>query len=507
MPLYLFACSAAALVLLSFWFYLGQPHTVADSSPAGSKLQCVSYSPFDKDQSPFDQPIALRPERMDADLALLAQHFQCIRTYSMAGLKAIPALARKHGLQVLLGAWISADPQANQAEVTALIHSARANPDVVSAVIVGNEALLRKEVSAPQLVSLINQVQAQVSQPVTYADVWEFWLHHPEIAPSVDFITIHLLPYWEDQPSGIDDALAQVAKVREQFSQQYSSQDILIGETGWPSEGRRRETAQPSRLDQAQFIRGFVKMAEVHGWRYNLIEAFDQPWKRQSEGAVGGYWGLFDADRQDKHILAGQVSNVPLWPFWLGLSGFITLASLLLAGRPNSYAKALLLPLSSALGAAVIALWCEQALITSRFVSEWIWTALILVLNLILVSHAALLLGTAQGWRAALCQWLENRASWWLLISGFAAAVMMIELVFDPRYRSFPSVGLAFPTLFFLCRPAPGPSKKYRLLAVMIALGVIPQLWQEGLANYYALAWAVLSLLLVCALWRSADKT
>ncbi|MEX5623722.1 beta (1-6) glucans synthase, partial [Pseudomonas syringae] len=119
------------------------------------------------------------------------------------------------------------------------------------------------------------------------ADVWEFWLQHPQVAPEVDFLTIHLLPYWEDDPRGIDDALAHVADVRRVFGTRLAPKDILIGETGWPSEGRPRETAIPSRVNEARFIRGFVAMAESNGWHYNLIEAFDQPWKRANEGAVG----------------------------------------------------------------------------------------------------------------------------------------------------------------------------------------------------------------------------
>ena len=75
------------------------------------------------------------------------------------------------------------------------------------------------------------------------------------------------------------------------FGTRFAPKDVLIGETGWPSEGRQRETAVPSRVNEARFIRGFVSMAEANGWHYNLIEAFDQPWKRANEGAVGGYWG------------------------------------------------------------------------------------------------------------------------------------------------------------------------------------------------------------------------
>lgn len=308
---YLFASLIALLSLAGLWYGQGKPVILPDAATPTHKLQCASYSPFDKDQSPFDQPFVLRPERMDADLALLATRFHCVRTYSMTGLEAMPELARKHGLKLMLGAWVNGNPVDTGKEITALVKAANANPDVVEAVIVGNETLLRKEVTGAQLAKLITEVKAQVKQPVTYADVWEFWLRHPEVAPAVDFLTIHLLPYWEDDPAGIDEALAHVGEIREDFGKRFAPKDILIGETGWPSEGRQRETALPSRVNEAKFIRGFVHMAEENGWRYNLIEAFDQPWKRVSEGAVGGYWGLFSADRTEKGVLAGPVSNLP----------------------------------------------------------------------------------------------------------------------------------------------------------------------------------------------------
>ncbi|MEE4463054.1 beta (1-6) glucans synthase, partial [Azotobacter chroococcum] len=260
LPPYLFATLLALLALSGIWYSAGQPVVLADVVSSTHKLQCVSYSPFDKDQSPFDQPFVLREARMDADLALLAERFQCVRTYSMTGMQALPALARKHGLKLMLGAWVSPDPVDTEAEIALLIEAARANPDIVEAVIVGNETLLRKEVTASHLASLIARVKRSVDQPVTYADVWEFWLKHPEVAPAVDFLTIHLLPYWEDDPAGIDRALAQVARVRQEFGQRFAPKDILIGETGWPSEGRQRETALPSRVNQALFIRGFVAM-------------------------------------------------------------------------------------------------------------------------------------------------------------------------------------------------------------------------------------------------------
>jgi exo-beta-1,3-glucanase (GH17 family) len=501
--LYLFSCLIALLALCGYWYGLGKPVVLPDAATPSHKLQCASYTPFDKDQSPFDQPFTLRPARMDADLALLATRFQCIRTYSMTGLEAIPELARKHGLKVMLGAWVNANPQDTAKEIKALIAQANAYPDVVSAVIVGNETLLRKEVTGPQLARLIRQVKAQVKQPVTYADVWEYWLQYPEVAPAVDFLTIHLLPYWEDDPKGIDEALDHVAQIRQLFGSKFAPKDILIGETGWPSEGRQRETALPSRVNEAKFIRSFVAMAEHNGWHYNLIEAFDQPWKREAEGAVGGYWGLFDADRQEKGVLAGPVSNLPYWPFWLSVSAAISLLTLALASRVTQARGAMLLPLLAVFAGCCIGTWGELARVTSRFVGEYLWAVALVALNLIVLAHAALALSAKTGWRNRAFVWFEARAGWWLSAAGFAAAVMMLAMVFDPRYRSFATPTLWLPALFYLLRPVPAPRREIALLAFIVGAGIVPQLLREGLNNPQASGWAAVSLLMTLALWRS----
>ncbi|WP_236193760.1 glycoside hydrolase family 17 protein [Pseudomonas glycinae] len=499
---YLFACLLGLFALCGFWYGLGKPVILPDVATPTHKLQCASYTPFDKDQSPFDVPFKLRPERMDADLALLATRFECIRTYSMSGLEALPDLARKHGLKLMSGAWVNSNPVATEKEVDLLIASANANPDVVSAVIVGNEALLRNEVTGAQLAKLINKVKSHIKQPVTYADVWEFWLKHPEVAPAVDFITIHLLPYWEDHPWGVDVALSHVAEIRRSFGNTFESKEIMIGETGWPSEGRQRKTAIPSRENEARFIRGFVAMAEKEGWRYNLVEAFDQPWKRGSEGAVGGYWGLFDADRQDKGVLAGPVSNVPYWSQWLAVGGLIVLGTLLLGGRVRTTRSALTLPLLGALAACSIGAWGDLARVTTRFASEWLWVGLLTALNLLVLAHAALTLSARNGWREQAFNAFERRAGWLVAVAGFAAAVMMLELVFDPRYRSFPSVAFILPALVYLCRPVPVARREIALLTFIIGAGIAPQLYSEGLQNQQAWGWALVSVLMVAALWR-----
>ena len=113
--------------------------------------------------------------------------------------------------------------------------------------------LLRGEMTVSDLREIIRSVKPRVDVPVTYADVWEFWLRYREIGADVDFVTVHFLPYWEDIPVSAEDAAAHVDQVRMQVAAAFPGKDILIGETGWPSHGRMRAGALPSRINQARF--------------------------------------------------------------------------------------------------------------------------------------------------------------------------------------------------------------------------------------------------------------
>ena len=512
---YIVTLLLGAAALWFFWSLQARPLLLPDSASGTHKLQCASYTPFDKDQSPL-VPFTVSAERVDADLALLARYFTCIRTYSVTGFDDVPSLAQKHGLKMMLGAWVSADAAATRVEIEQLISIANRYPDVVQSVVIGNEALLRKEVSGQQLADLITEVKGRVQQPVTYADVWEFWLKHPQVAPSVDFITIHLLPYWEDDPTGIDRALEHVADVREQFGRLFAPKDIFIGETGWPSAGRQRETAVPSRANQARFIRGFIARAEHSGWTYNLIEAFDQPWKRQNEGAVGGYWGLFDADRQDKNILAGPVIDVPDWQRWLVLSAGIAVIVLGLAGRPRSALAAVGAAGLAALGGVCLALWWKLGVQNNRDAWEWTWTVLLALVNVLVLARGVLSCSAPGSWRDALAARLERRAGELLLVVAFIAATLMLQLVLDARYREFPSYILLLPAVVFGFWPlssrdgAPSvvpwaavPRRELTLLTIIVAAGAPLVLWHEKLTNTQALGWAAVGLALAFSLWRS----
>jgi exo-beta-1,3-glucanase (GH17 family) len=289
------------------------PQDAGPDVPDG-KISSFSFAPFREGQSPLTK-VYPTTDQIDADLSLLASQTHTIRTYaSLDGMEGVPALARKYGLKMIQGAWIGIDPKGNQAEVDQLIKSANENPDVIKRVIVGNEVLLRGELEPDQLLQYIRQVKRAIKQPVSYADVWSFYMRYPEIAKEVDYFTVHILPYWEDEPLKIEETTARIEENYWKIRKSYPGKPILIGESGWPSAGRQRGGAVPSVINEAKFVRELVQLSNKNGFDYNVVEAFNQPWKSQLEGVVGANWGVYSADRERVFPLTGKVTENSVWP-------------------------------------------------------------------------------------------------------------------------------------------------------------------------------------------------
>ena len=307
------------------WF-LNQPQDVGLDVPSG-KLNSLSFAPFREGFSPLEEIFPL-PQHVEEDLQLLADKTHSIRTYSsLGGMEPTPEMARKYGLSMIQGGWLGFGVGDNKKELAALIKSANAHPDVVKRVIVGNEVLLRGEMDVERLIAYIREVKQAVKQPVSYADVWSMYMKYPQLIKEVDFITIHILPYWEDEPISVDKASEHLEKIVRQVEDEARGiapgKPILIGESGWPSAGRQRGMAEPSVVNAAKFIRGMIQVANRHGFDYNIVEAFNQPWKSNLEGVVGANWGLFSADREPVFPLTGLVSENPQWLLHFALATLI----------------------------------------------------------------------------------------------------------------------------------------------------------------------------------------
>jgi exo-beta-1,3-glucanase (GH17 family) len=514
-----------AVFIAAAWWWLGAPVELPSvpTAAAAEKLYCVSYAPFRGSQDPLVEGTRVEPWQIEEDIAFLATYTGCVRTYSVDdGAESVLASARRHGLKVMHGVWVSADPEKTRRQVETSIALAKAYPDVMIAMVIGNEVLLRGEMTANDLASIIRHIKAQVAVPVTYADVWEFWLRYPDLQNAVDFVTIHILPYWEDFPIPAERVAAHVAAIRAKVAAAMPGKDIVIGEFGWPSAGRMREGARPSPSNQARAVIETLALAQHDKFRLNVIEAFDQPWKRALEGAVGGYWGIFDrAAGGPKFPLAGgSVSDHPHWAAQ-ALAGVIVaalaFAGAFLTGRKNKLSPMLWLRIAvlTLLPAILFGWTLEMAVIDSFGVASWLRSIAFAAVAAAAPIVCAAACGAGRplpGFAALLHRAGERRDGLDWLLGGTLIALTLfaveaaLGLVFDPRYRDIPFAPLTAATIPFLMVVASmqrtgGVRRAAETLAgAVLAASAVYILFNETFANWQAVWFSAASLALAATL-------
>jgi exo-beta-1,3-glucanase (GH17 family)/cellulose synthase/poly-beta-1,6-N-acetylglucosamine synthase-like glycosyltransferase len=306
--------SALALLVainFSIWSYINNPLQL---EPWTSTTMGVTFDPTKKNENPRTKTTHSE-EDIDKDLSLLESKVRAVRTYSvLKGLHKVPELASKHNLNVTLGAWIGADLEKNRQEIETLIQLSREDNPKIVRLMVGNEVLLRNEIPKQQLIDYIREVKKRTWRPVSTSETWDRWLANPELAKEVDYIGVHILPYWEG--ISIDDAVDHVFARYHDLQVAFPDKPIVITEVGWPSDGQPFKHATASKTNQARFLREFLNRAAKEKLTYYVIEAFDQPWKMTDEGSAGAYWGIFNADRQLKFPMDGDIIALPAWKHW-----------------------------------------------------------------------------------------------------------------------------------------------------------------------------------------------
>lgn len=504
----LIACVLLSILGILLWRLPNQPQA-ADVTMPVSKFNSLSYAPYRAWQSPLSKSYPTGAE-VAADLKLIAQHASGIRTYSsIEGNYDIGALAKQAGLKVWLGIWLSSNPADNAKEMAAGIAEANAHPNTITRVVVGNEVLLRRDLPVKTLIADIDYVRARVKQPVAYADVTDFWKKFPQVASHVDIVMIHVLPYWQNHPLDVNQAIAHITTTIDQFKALFPGKVISIGETGWPSRGRWRNGAAPSRVNEAVYLRRFVTIATKEHVDYNLIEAFDQPWKYEDEGVAGANWGIWNAHRVLKFPLNGGVVEHPDWLWYAALGAIF--GTLLFA---STRFRDMRLAVPAFMLGNGFAIACQGTL--PMLYDNWLIFDAVVNLPLqaifafrIIARADAILAGrrlpphtSAATTFAALRRgrlMLDYDSLWTLFLTG--AAIFQVMLLVDPRYRDAPTAVFIIPVigavLRFWTKDKPFPLAWEGLLAAnVLAVTALASAIQEGPQNLDFLTWTVAALIL-----------
>ena len=162
-----------------------------------SKYYGICYSPFRSGQNPN---LGIYPSRnqIREDLQLIAKFSNCIRTYGTTdSLYDIPFIAKEVGLNCYVGTWLGKDKAKNEIEISNVIKIANSKLDNIKGIIIGNEVILRKDLTISELSKYIKRVKAATTIPVGTADIYPSFYQNPSIVNDTDFILVHIHPYWE----------------------------------------------------------------------------------------------------------------------------------------------------------------------------------------------------------------------------------------------------------------------------------------------------------------------
>src|SRR6202022_1834391 len=293
------------------------------------------------------------------------------------------------------------------------------------------------------------------------------------------------------------------------------------------SGGRRREGALPSRTNQARVVSEILGLAKQENFRVNLIEAYDQPWKRQLEGTVGGYWGLIDSvQRAVKYPPGEAITNFPFWKLQMGcgmaLSIFVFGAAILtLRRRPWTprLTSWIAVGISATTAGILLGVAADKMFYESYGFGGWLgWGALLaaaiaspLLCANALMSGRALptfleLLGPRDDRSRSVLTMILGAA---LLVTTLTGAGTALPLAFDPRYRDFPFAALTmavvpFSALMLLNRPQEGVRPiAEAVFAGLLAAAALYTVFNEGSDNWQSLWTSAVYFLFAVTLWRA----
>jgi len=263
-----------------------------------NKIHGFSYSPYMDGQQPGDE---ISEAQIEARLKIIQPYTRWIRTFSCTeGHQHTPRIAHQHKLQTMVGICLSDDKEKNEIELENGIEIAQQGyADILA---VGNEVLLRGDLSESELLAYIDRVkQAAPDVPVCYVDAYYLFEKHPRLVDACDVISINCYPFWEYCP--VDYALLYMKDMYRRTLNVAKGKEIVISETGWPSAGDACGDAVPSYESAMRYFMNTYLWAEQESIEIFYFSSFDESWKKGDEGDVGAYWGLWDRDGNFKYRL------------------------------------------------------------------------------------------------------------------------------------------------------------------------------------------------------------
>lgn len=273
-------------------FLLEEYHQVMEAGVHG-----LCFSPYLEGQAPGS---IVTEAQIRERLEIIRPYTRWIRSFSCTeGHQHTPRIAHEKGLKTLVGAWLGTDRADNEAELAAAIEVARAgHADILA---IGNEVLLREDLSEDELLDYLHRAKAAVpGVPVGYVDAYYLFEKHPRITAACDILMTNCYPFWEGCPR--EQAIAYMQSMYQRTLAVANGKRVIVSETGWPNTGQAFHGSVPSVEGALRYFIDTCDWGRRDEVQIFYFAAFDEAWKVGDEGDVGAYWGLWDKDGRPKYV-------------------------------------------------------------------------------------------------------------------------------------------------------------------------------------------------------------
>ena len=273
--------------------------------------QFIAYTPSSM-QLVNGKPTRTDPSTIRADLQLLRPRFDSIITYgALNGAEAIPAIAASLEFRALI---IGVYDPFDATELNAALAAAQSNPKLVVGLALGNELLFFHRHNAGELARLLDTVHTRAPQ-VPLSTTEPFHVYYDPAMSSLlermDFLLANAHPIFQPwfHSAADSDAAQFVVNVVSKVAASYCG-PILVKETGVPTApAENGYTEQRQAGFYEELLHRFPPSAER---AFTYFAAFDAPWRLHDYGPIPGqrpapeeaYWGLYDASRRPKAVIA-----------------------------------------------------------------------------------------------------------------------------------------------------------------------------------------------------------
>ena len=253
------------------------------------------FSLYEDGQKPGD---IISEAQVRRRMEILKPHTKWVRSFSCTeGNEFIPRVAKEFGIKTLVGAWLGNDPDINRREVEGLIQLAKEG--FVDIAAVGNEVMYRKDLTEDELLEFIKKVKAEIPHiPVGYVDAYYEFSHRPRITELCDVILCNCYPFWEGCP--FENSLDYMKQMYYQAKAAGNGKEVIITETGWPSQGENLKGSYPSEKSARDYFINTQLWSANDNIPVFYFSSFDESWKVGAEGTVCAYWGIWDKNEKLK---------------------------------------------------------------------------------------------------------------------------------------------------------------------------------------------------------------